>query len=147
MFNDNAVSSSGCHGKSANKNRKFLVPYRIRHLSFISIVVLVSLVFSCLLTSSTALASRTTHTGRTRQENRNKDEQKQSSAGSKNKQQSKPSSEPGRSGKGSSKVKKDDLPVNYYDRLGVSKKATDKEIKKAYRKLAMKVSLSLLYTI
>jgi len=31
-----------------------------------------------------------------------------------------------------------DLPKNFYDRLGVTSKATDKEIRKAYRKLAIK---------
>lgn len=36
-------------------------------------------------------------------------------------------------------AKSEELPVNFYERLGVSKKATDKEIRKAYRKLAVKV--------
>jgi hypothetical protein len=37
-------------------------------------------------------------------------------------------------------TKSEKLPANYYDRLGINKKATENEIKKAYRKLAVKVS-------
>jgi hypothetical protein len=39
----------------------------------------------------------------------------------------------------SSSGKSSSLPSNFYERLGVGKKSTDKEIKKAYRKLAVKV--------
>lgn len=43
-------------------------------------------------------------------------------------------------GERESKKVEDDLPKNFYDRLGVYPHASDKEIKQAYRKLAMEVS-------
>lgn len=44
-----------------------------------------------------------------------------------------------RQSKANTKNKSTELPKNFYERLGITKKATDKEIKKAYRKLAIKV--------
>ncbi|RYH07274.1 hypothetical protein EON65_41905 [archaeon] len=52
------------------------------------------------------------------------------------KAKTKPSTSAKKSSKGG------DLPANFYDRLGVKKDATEQQIRKAYRKLAVKVSAS-----
>ena len=96
----------------------------------LTFLLFLTLVLVCLTFPGKAYAS-STRAGRGRQKEQD------------TKTKGKPGQDNSRSGAGSKKSSQSaDLPSNFYERLGVSKKATEQEIRKAYRKLAIKVSVN-----
>lgn len=125
--------------------KSFRSSYRWRPFSFITILVILSLLLGYFLSTSTAMASRTSNPNRSRHTEADRgDSSRRASSSSKGYSKSSSGDKTGgtKSGGGNKKSGKlPDLPANFYERLGISKKATDKEIKKAYRKLAIKVCI------